>query len=58
MLTEEEKEIIEDIESTICPVKPEEKNWRGWIPLTWALNLLNEMKVKKLIGKCNLNPIL
>ena len=50
MLTEEEKEIIEDIESTN---KPGGKNWRGWIPLTWALNLLNEMKVKKIIGKCN-----
>ena len=50
MLTEEEKEIIEDIESI---TKPKENNWRGWIPLTWALNLLNEMKGKKIIGKCN-----
>ena len=49
LLTEEEKEIMENIESTnhkhVCG------RWRGWIPLTWSAKLLNEMRREKLIGK-------
>ena len=28
----------------------ENTRWRGWIPLTWSLDLLNKMKAEKIIG--------
>ena len=53
LLTEEEKEIMLNMESSysrhVCG------RWRGWIPLTWSIKLLNEMRREKLIG--NFRPV-
>ena len=43
MLTKEEKTIMERVQDR-------SDKWIKWLPLKWSVNLVNEMKKKKLIG--------
>ena len=43
MLTEAEKTIMMRVEER-------SNKWIKWLPLKWSVNLINEMKKKKLIG--------
>ena len=43
MLTEAEKAIMMRVEER-------SDKWIKWLPLKWSVNLINEMKKKKLIG--------
>ena len=44
MLTEAEKTIM-------MRVQERSNKWIKWLPLMWSVNLVNEMKKKKLIGE-------
>ena len=43
MLTKEEKTIMERVQDR-------SDKWIKWLPLKWSVNLVNEMRKKKIIG--------